>query len=350
MSKPLRKLARKLPTERRDAFRHLYTALTSLHIPGKQPNVLVFTTPRSGSTWLMELILSQPGFKAVNEPLDVRNPKVVSSLKLATWEALQSAQSDAKIERYLKGYLQNRVHVAEPLPWQNPHYRFLTRRIVFKLLHGGESRVARLAQTLNGKVVIMVRHPIPVSLSRNKFPRLESFLAEDYKNFFTAPQLQLARRIIASGTKMEKGVLDWCFQNAIPLKQMQSAWTLVTYEQLVLEPESAVNALVANLELNDKRKILENLSRVSGVVRKSDAQTKELHEQGYSQERQLSFVTKWRAKVSAEEETALMDILKTFEIDLYQAGNDLPAANYWIGEHYAEVAALLRAPQESAAV
>jgi hypothetical protein len=50
----------------------LVKALTNVHRQGPLPNVFLFATPRSGSTWLMEIIASQPGFKYYDEPLNPR--------------------------------------------------------------------------------------------------------------------------------------------------------------------------------------------------------------------------------------------------------------------------------------
>ncbi len=67
----------------KDDLYNVYRTLTSVYRPSGLPHVFLFTMPRSGSTWLMELIWSQPGFKAVNEPLDLRNPVVRMHLGVA---------------------------------------------------------------------------------------------------------------------------------------------------------------------------------------------------------------------------------------------------------------------------
>ena len=61
---------------------------TNLHIKGSSENVFIFSTPRSGSTWLMELIWTQKGFKYCNEPLDLRNKLLRSKLGFDSWNQL----------------------------------------------------------------------------------------------------------------------------------------------------------------------------------------------------------------------------------------------------------------------
>ena len=58
-------------------------SVSNRHRPGTRPNVFVFTTPRSGSTWLMELIQTQPHFKQCSEPLNLRMPGIARRLGIS---------------------------------------------------------------------------------------------------------------------------------------------------------------------------------------------------------------------------------------------------------------------------
>ncbi len=46
----------------------------SIHIPDGRPNVFLLSLPRSGSTWVAELVATQPGFKWCLEPFNLRKP------------------------------------------------------------------------------------------------------------------------------------------------------------------------------------------------------------------------------------------------------------------------------------
>lgn len=312
----------------------LFRSATNVHRPGEQPSVILFTMPRSGSTWLMELIWSQPGFKAVNEPFDLRNPLVRKHLQIASWEELQNGSARPKLERYMRGYLDNKIHAAETAPQLNKYYRPFTNRIVFKIIHAGENQINWFRDTFGVKVVFLIRHPLPVTLSRQILPRLTSYLDSDYRDRFTAAQLTLAGEIIENGTKLEQGVLDWCFQNAPPLRDRQDDWAVLSYEQLVLDPKPSLDYLAQKLSLPDKARLLEYLNRASGVKRKSDAETQKLLEQRDNQQKRLRLVSKWRAKVSDDEERKAMNILEAFTIDVYRYGQLLPSEALWVGDDY----------------
>ena len=76
----------------------------NIHKPDGRPNVLLFSTPRSGSTWLMELILTQSGFKPCDEPFDLRQRHVHLPLakacllytSLTAWSELLSSSTKAR--------------------------------------------------------------------------------------------------------------------------------------------------------------------------------------------------------------------------------------------------------------
>jgi len=238
-----------------------------------------------------------------------------------------------KLHRYVQGLCDGRLHTAEPDPFFNRFYRYLTRQTVLRVVHGGEDRINWFRDSFNGRIVYFIRHPIPVSLSRRAFPRLQAFVNSAYADNFSDSQLREAQRIMTLGSHLERGVLDWCFQNALPLRQMTPDWALLTYEQLVLEPEVSVQYLADKLELADTDKIYNRLGDPSGVLQKSDAETQGLLREGATQKRS-QLVSKWRSKVSASQEQRAMDILALFDMSAYSFGDLLPAESLWLRDGY----------------
>lgn len=78
-----------------NAIKHL----ASIHFPSQRCNVCVLSTPRSGSTWLMEVILTQPGFKSCREPFDLRNPAIFDRLSIDKWEDLYQDETLPQLQR-----------------------------------------------------------------------------------------------------------------------------------------------------------------------------------------------------------------------------------------------------------
>ena len=311
----------------------LVKAFSNHHRPGPRPNVFLVTTPRSGSTWLMELIWSQPGFKCCDEPLNLRRPSVRRATGITSWHEMESEVGAARIQRYFRAICDGRLHSADALPLRGKYHRFRTDRIVFKLLHGAERMLPTLASDCNARVVVLLRHPVAVSLSREEFPRLEAFRGSAVAARFNAEQLELADKVMARGSTLEKGVLAWCFQNALVFQGLQPDWTVVSYEQLVLDPEPVVSHLVERLELSDQASILSHLDEAAGNKGKSDQMTQQLLAEQASGRlvRKQALVQKWRSMVTPGQEAAAMSLLAAFNLDAYEIGRLLPAARYWIG-------------------
>lgn len=311
-----------------DALVQFARPLLNVHHPGSLPNVFVFSLPRSGSTWLMELIWSQPGFKYCNEPTDLRNPYVRKHLGITEWQHLYDEGANEPLRRYFDGFCRGRLGFLNPRPFSR-YYRPYTNRIVFKVIHGCEDRLNWFRDTFNGRAVFLVRHPIAVSLSRQGYPTLPALMSGSYRRHFTSEQLQYAEEIYHSGTKLERGVLSWCMQTAVPLRAATDDWVITSYEQLILNPEPIIHQLGEKLDLPRSQRMLDQLATPSQSSRKSDGSTRQLLDADQSN-RARRLVEKWRDHVSDDDERQAMNILQRFEIDIYRSGDPLPSDRIWL--------------------
>lgn len=313
---------------RADAIINRARPFLNVHRPGDLPNAFVFSLPRSGSTWLMEMIWSQPGFKCCNEPTDLRNPYVRSQLGVADWQSLYGDGASRLLYDYFEGFHSGRLGFLNPRPFSR-HYRPYSSRLVFKVIHGCEDRFNWFRDAFNGRIVYLVRHPIAVSLSREAYPTLPALLRGPYRRHFTGRQLSFAEDVLQTGTRLEHGVLSWCLQTAVPLRDASADWVIASYEQLILQPEPIIQRMAAALQLPNPTRMLDLIATPSQSSRKSDGSTRRLLE-AEQPTRAHALVEKWRDRVSAEEERRAMEILERFEIDLYRLGESLPVDRIWI--------------------
>lgn len=305
-------------------------AASNVHRPDGRPNVLLYSTPRSGSTWLMELIWSQPGFKTCNQPLYLEHPAVRSHLGIDDWEELYSVDATEKLRAYLGAICAGRIGFTNPNPLRR-YYRPVSHRIVFKEIHAPGDRVNWMRDTFDARVVYLVRHPIAVTISSERWPTLPALIHSDYRRHFTPEQLTQAQRILDEGNDLDRGVLMWAMHNSVPLREATEDWAIVSYEQLVLDPEPVIRALAEKLELPEPDRMRRRLGVPSVNVRfKSTEETRRLLNEGEADERPF-LVEKWRKKVDRESEARVMGILEAFGIDVYRDGDVLPGARAWIG-------------------
>lgn len=309
--------------------RGLKTA-SNVHRPDGRANVLLYSTPRSGSTWLMELIWSQPGFKTCNQPLYLEHPAVRAHLGIDDWDELYSVGATDKLEAYLGAICTGRIGFTNPNPLRR-YYRPISHRIVFKEIHAPGDRVNWMRDTFNARVVYLVRHPIAVTISSERWPTLPALMRSDYRRHFTAEQLAAAERIFERGTDLDRGVLMWAMHNAVPLREATGDWVVVSYEQLVLDPEPVIRELATKLELPDPNRMRRRLGVPSVNVQfKSTEETRRLLNEGADDKRPL-LVEKWRKKVGRRDEARVMTILDVFGIDVYRDGDVLPGPRAWLG-------------------
>ena len=300
--------------------KNVVKSATNIHCPDSRQNVFLFSTPRSGSTWLMELIGTQPGFKACNEPLDVRNPMVRHYLGITDWHELYNRSAMPALHAYFQAICEGRLHAMDPVPFRR-HYRSVTNRIVFKIIFGGEERVNWFRDTFNGRVVYLIRHPIAVGLSREYYPRIQAQLQSDYRRHFSKEQLDVAQHIVEDGTQLEQGVLAWCLENAVPLQMATDDWLIIGYEELILDPQPLIEQLAHRLALPEPQRMVDRLTIPSAVKAKSNRETQHALEHGTDRH---WLIGKWRKHVNEQDERRAMEILAHFQLDIYQHGELLP--------------------------
>ncbi len=303
------------------------------HYPSGERNVFIHSLPRSGSTWLMELILTQPGFMSCNEPLNLRKEAVRDQLGMYDWAELHDTNNKSRIYEYFEGIQSGRLRdprFHRRMPFST-FYRPITHRIVFKIINAGEEHINWLASTFNGGIVFLLRHPVPVALSRALLPKLRVILTTDVRHLLSDSQLRFSANLMRTDNHFSLALLDWCIRNAIALKSRTDDWTVVTYEQLVQDPVPVVDTLTKRLHLPKPNRILKRLSVASRSTRLSDPRTRDVLHSGQNADKKRWLLEKWRQQTSESDLDIANELLDIFELsDIYNAKEALPSDKYWI--------------------
>jgi hypothetical protein len=307
----------------KDNIKILIKSYSNIHTQGRENNIFLFATPRGGSTWMMEILTSQKGMKYFDEPFNIRRENVLRCGRFIRWEDLMpDAGNDAAIVEYIDDLSKNRIGVMNPAPFRK-HYRIKTNRIVFKIHEIGHL-INTIETECSGDILFLLRHPIPTSLSRKVFPRMELLLdSKVYKEKYIAPHQMLeAKKIAAKGSHVQRGALAWCIENLVPLKySITDNWLVVTYEELLLNTTKMCQKIADCFNLSDINRMLATADQPSVNIQMSGKKTHEILEDEDIERRRKRMVTKWQDQVSETEQKQCFEVMNLFELDTYYFGS-----------------------------
>lgn len=300
----------------------------------KDKDVYIFSTYRSGSTWLAEIIYTFPKFKYVQEPLASSKRKIAKYI--APIEPTDTylfhktlAQKENNLKKYIVNQAKGKYVTSRRYDIMSESFEYHTTRSVIKLLRAS-ALIEWFYENFSDELfLILFRHPIPTALSK-----LKTGIKKDYretlekyfsnKNYCDA---YLSGSLItyiqeSSFNPLEKAIVIWCLDNK-PLfdfyayKKSKENVLMLTYEDMVLKPEEIVNTLCDFMKIDRTKIPTKSLNKKSASTRYNT------ENKNYNDNAEL--ISGWRKKdVSKEQEAKIFLILKQFNIDLYQCGKDTP--------------------------
>jgi Sulfotransferase family len=307
--------------------------LMNFHVPSGERPIFIFSAPRSGSTYLLELLSIEPGMKVYDEPESISKPAARRELGVANWEDATILQKrEVVYKQYFTKLINNQIPELNT-PMYRRTGRLFTNRVAFKVLHGGEDIVPWFAETFGAYVVILVRHPIATSLSHEQLPRLPYFIQqESVRRRLNETQLRVIEGIIRNGNHFEKGILNWCLQYMFVLGPDRDAdWAIISYEDLVTRPRETINYLSQKLNLRCAHRMLAGQNRPSiSSVLSTQKMLADL-ERGKLGDRRV-LIERWKAQVDDSMERRVFELLDLFEIDFYAYGKFVPSDRHRIQE------------------
>lgn len=312
------------------SVKYVLKSVSNIHRQGEWDNIVLFSTPRSGSTWLLGLLAAQPRMKYFDEPCNIRREPVIRTGLFESWYDLMPESCDRqKIADYINDLCRGRYGFMNPAPFRK-NYSPYSNRVVFKI-HELEHLMAWLTAECRLQSIYLIRHPIATTLSREVFPRLEYFLNSSYymEELLSPEQARNIRNFYDNGDHFERGIISWGFENLDILSGSQGEPTIMaSYEELVLDPAPLLKHMTGQLKLPDGSKMLEKIEKPSTNIYKSGQSTKKIMSELTGTDRSRKLVTKWRTEVGVEKEKKCFDVLSVFGNGAYEAGRFLPTEKY----------------------
>lgn len=285
------------------------------HSPEK--SVMIFGEPRSGSTWLMELLARNGKFIPVWEPT---HPTLgVNPLPF---------HGEPRIFEYpLKANTLLQRHFADILTLKKVNKWILKFTSLKSILYGNSTLIKLVHGTLllpwiinhialNFKPVYIFRHPIAVALSQmNHGMNIEREMMSEstFQRVYAAEYEKYRKYFLDLRSPLEKQVAMWCLHNKYFLTNANiDKLILIYYEDLLINPLVELKRLSAEWNIN-----LDVDARFVRKASKTDFQ-KRLKKNPIKQ------LSKWQVQISSADRDKIQQILDYFEINVYSASDPLP--------------------------
>ncbi|MFW6390008.1 MAG: sulfotransferase domain-containing protein, partial [Halanaerobiales bacterium] len=310
--------------------------LMHVHKNSSKKDIFIFSSFRSGSTWLAEIIKSQPGIKFPISPNKIEFLPNIDSYYKKIKPRPYYIKLNSREKNILKKYIQKTssaeiVYGRRYIDIFKKNHSFVTDRSVFRLLRS--NYLYKWFDTnFDIYKIFLIRHPIAASISRKKIwenssnpsywsPNNKYFLNSKFfcKNHLTTEQKKYLENKVQDCSLLEKFIISWCLENLSLIKKVQNQnnnFIFLTYEDLLINSNKILNFLSDNLNLPDIDKMKEQLKIPSSTVRYSENKTKNNFENhSYNKNYLLS---KWKQKVDNKMEKRIFDILKQLNINIYR--------------------------------
>ena len=305
-------------------LKNLIRPYLSVHKPGKAPSIILTGIPRGGSTWFMEVLGALEGVRMIAEPCNVRVGKIEQARGLSRWSELTDTNRQAALLDYLVRLDRGELRFLNPNPFVQR--RFITSRTLYKLIHLPAHIAEQLAEQIGAEFLCLIRHPVPVSLSRKVFPILDDFMDSEYSHRFSPDQLSVAGGVIRGGTHLQRGTLAWCLQYGPYLSSKDAlGGRMISYEECVRDTRGVLSQLESLLREPFPEGITGKALAPSRVLSKSDEQTQKiLMSKEESSERSWHLIARWKERISKDEANQVQAILDCFQVSAYNACDVMP--------------------------
>ncbi|MCS4191513.1 hypothetical protein GGP51_003009 [Salinibacter ruber] len=281
--------------------------------------VIVSGVPRSGTTWLSEMIAEEPGYKLLSEPLFLRGAGERGEIGLEWRTHIEPNENDEDVEGWLRRALSGRIPgdyvlTSRSLPGRAIEF-FLNQKNVVKFVRASRM-LGWIDNTFDVRgIILLLRHPCAVVASqihydedwKNSSPPDTDNLRRGYGGYLPDSFLNSCRDALSEiETREEYLAAMWSIDNIFGIRESDRANVLTThYEDIVVD------------ESSELKRIFDFLGFEDSTVRKIDpgkpSKTKSKTLTNDKQD-QLS---KWREFFTDEQVDRILSTVRSFGLNIY---------------------------------
>ncbi|MBK8580934.1 MAG: sulfotransferase [Flavobacteriales bacterium] len=286
--------------------------------------ILLFASPRGGSTWLEEMLGTIAGTATIWEPLDLERGSGIRELGFAWRQHIPEGTEWPEAEDFFMRLFSGKVLTPYLAQATTPAELRAADQLIVKFVRG-HLLLPWLAKRFSlPRPVLLVRHPCAVVASMMQHGAWDTHpIPPPRPTAQRHGELMMRFHDIAGpiNSKEEYLAYIWCSTHAFLLKHPlnDKAWTTITYEELLLHTEATLRKVFTPWGIPVPQEALEISKRPSRTTRSGSPTAKPLD--------QLSH---WQSQLDPAQQDRILRMLQRFDVDLY--GSDpLPRVRFTPG-------------------
>ncbi|MBL6729991.1 MAG: sulfotransferase domain-containing protein [Bacteroidia bacterium] len=281
-------------------------------------NLLIFSEPRGGSTWLSQMINTIPKTTLIWEPI---NPKVYQKLRNIKFGWRQFIPEDESWDEAHIFFL--KILSGKKLTYHTTSHLNISsyvdaERLIVKFCRGN-ALLPWITKRFNFKYkpIYLVRHPFAVVSSQ-----LKHGAWKEKKSNFEIPDTPFSQIyqdhrsfLKAIGSVEGNLIATWCLANKYTLENPRNNqdWITVFYEDLVGNPRNEIDRIFKAWNIEVPHEIFKKIKEPSATV-KNDNFSRDIEQQ----------LSKWKEEISKKEHDKMSEVLNYFNIQYYNNESIFP--------------------------
>ncbi|NRR91031.1 sulfotransferase domain-containing protein [Winogradskyella undariae] len=278
-------------------------------------NIIIFASPRGGSTFLMEFIARNQDSTIIYEPLYPNFFKELKVLKFEWNNYIEEKTKDNKAFLFFENLFNQRIISFKPYSVNNYWQSLRSKINVFKIIRGN-LMLPYLVNNFELKPIFFVRSPYATVASQLNHPGW-AWVLKDCKYHLPRDKSTKAyvlkfgealKKVNAPHTRL---AFEWALNHQLCLnhKNNNVKWLTVSYENLIINTNFEINRLSDWLDITFKNKNIKQASRTTiGDSKKTILSGNQLNN--------------WRKHLNSKEIDEIREILNLCDIYAFDDENE----------------------------
>ena len=265
--------------------------------------ILIASDPRSGSTWLSEILNTIPKSLVIDEPLHLEQSPELKNLKFYWRQHIPKGTDWEEARDYFRKLFSGKLinpYSSKGLFKTSAASQLIVKTIRAKLLLPWLCK----AFDFKYKPIVLVRHPMAVIASLKNHHAFDyPFKPIDLTEITYSEVLNDHQDFLESlRTNAEQQLAWWCISNKYLSDQTDPQWLTVKYEDLITDYEGTLRRIFNTWDLDMPKTLLNKKDIPSASTEKKQI------------EKNIQLLS-WKEKLTKEEKLRYQQILDHFKIN-----------------------------------